>query len=166
MRGMKKTHSQSLVRVLREPKAIILILALLHFLWVAVYVAQELRTENGRDADAQFYLFEPLLLLSAAILLWRGKLFGFAAALLISGWMIYQLGCLAYLRMSEAAGAPALSRRALSAFYWGLFGEWGNYTDRPRYAFQLVLACVIAACAAVFVSADVYRRLRGVNHGI
>jgi hypothetical protein len=56
---MRKTHSQSLLRALLEPKALILLIALLHFLRVAIYIAQELQTENGRSADAQLYLFGP-----------------------------------------------------------------------------------------------------------
>jgi hypothetical protein len=163
---MKSTHVQSLIRALWEPKAVILVIALLHFLWGAVYVAQELRTENGRAADAQFYLFEPILLLMAAFFFWRGKLFGFAAALLISGWMVYRMGYLAYLRTAEVAGVSAFSQRALNAFYWGLFGEWEIYADKPRYTFQLTLAVVIASCATVLIALDVYRRLRDVRHGI
>ena len=163
---MRNTHDQSLFRTLLEPKAIILFIALLHFLWIAVYVARELRTENGRSADVQFYLFEPILLLLAAFLLWRGKLLGFAAALLISGWMVYQMGYLGYLSMAEVDGATPFSRRALNGFYWGLFGEWEVYGDKPRYTFQLLLASVISSFAVVLMLREIYRRLRDVNHGI
>src|SRR5437868_2252856 len=102
-----------------EPKAVILLVALLHFLWVAVYVGRALQTENGRAADVDLYLFEPFFLLLAAFMLWRGKLWGCAGALLIAGLMVYQMGYLGYLRAARFIGAPAFSRRALSAFYEG-----------------------------------------------
>jgi hypothetical protein len=166
MGGMRNTHSQRFFRTLLEPKAIVLLIALLHFLWVAVYVARELQTEGGRSADVDLYLFEPFFLLLAAFILWRGKLWGFVGALLIAGLMVYQMGYLGYLRTAKFVDAPPYSRRALNAFYWGLFGEWEVYGDKPRHTFQLLLASVITSFAVVLLSREMYRRLRGVNHGI
>jgi len=144
-----------------EPKAMIFGLAMFHFLSMAVYVGRALQTKSGRDADVYLYMFEPLSLLIAAFGLWRSRLLGYLVSLLISGLMVYQMGFLAYLRIAEWAGVSAFNPRALSCFYWMMFGSGEVFTDGPRYAFQLALACVIASYSTALLSLMIFRRWRG-----
>src|ERR1044072_3279621 len=86
-------RSRNALHHILEPKAIVLGFALLHFLSVLIYVVRGSLTESGRDADLPlYYMPTPTVLLLAALCLWRGRPWISWLALLLSGWLIYQLG--------------------------------------------------------------------------
>ena len=143
-----------------RPGSIVFAITALYFLWIAVYVARESSTPNGRDADVVFDLFDPFFLLVAAFLIWRRWLWGYAAALLIAGWITYQ-GFRGYRNMAVSSGLPAASRRAFVAFV----GEFFQF-DHLWYAIEIALALVILGCAFVSFGRELYRQTRVHAHGI
>src|SRR5436189_2469272 len=151
-------QSRRLIEAVR-PQTIILLIALLNLVWVLIRVVRELQTLSWRDGDVHFLLFEPVLLLAAAVLLWRGKLLGHFVSLIVTVLMVYQVGFLGYLGTAQAFGLRRFSYAAISAF----FGDWPGH---PEYAVNVLLAFSISVCALFLLSKGVYQRVHFPRGGI
>ena len=154
----RQQESRRVVEFL-TPETIILLIALLNFGWVLMRMVRELPNLSWREGDVHFMLFEQVLLLVAAFVLWLGKLPGHFIALLVAVLIFYEVGVLGYLGTAQAFGLRRFSYAAIRAF----FGHWASH---PEYALNVLLAFSITVCALFLLSRDVYRRIHFPNGGI
>ena len=157
---MNNRHEQSkrLIEVLR-PQTIILLIALFNLVWVVVGIVRDWQTFSWREGDVHYVLFEPVLLLVAAFVLWPGKLLGHFIALIVAVLIFYELGVLGYLGTARAFGLPRFSYAAIAAY----FAAWPSH---PGYAVNVLVAFLITACALFLLSKGLYQRSQYSSGGI
>ena len=145
-----------------QPKAIISAVSVINIIWHVTWVRRvELEIEASMDTGHWPYpahwnpvavMFEPFLLLAAALGLLINRWWSVLLALLASGRIIYLLGYLPLSAVRFAHDVPTLSRRGFENV-WFLV-----YTPQPQYLIEVALAVVIFIYAALVLTRSVYSR--------
>jgi hypothetical protein len=136
-----------------EPKAILRAVSVINVLWHVTWVRRvELEIQARMDTGHWPYpahwnpiavMFEPFLLLAAALGLLVNRRWSLLLALLASGRVIYLLGYLPLRAVHFAHDVPMLSWRGLEKV-WFLV-----YTPQPQYLSEAALGVVIFIYAAL-----------------
>ena len=151
----RANQAKHLFRILAEPKAIIIGVALVQFISMLVYVV---RYEIEFPVPADHWnpvkvMHEPFLVLPASSVLWMGGTWKYLLAIVSSAWVIYQLWYLGLVGVSAAHDLPMFSlevpRRWLGMMY----------VAQPQYILQIALSAIILMYAAFLLLRRTSRRL-------
>ena len=141
------------------PQTIILLIALFNLLLVVVGIVRDWQSFSWSEGDVHYVLFEPVLLLVSAFVLWLGKVLGHFIALIVAVLIFYELGVSAYLSTARAFGLPRFSYAAIAAYF-------GNWQSHPGDAANVLTAFSITACALFLLSKGLYQRIQYSSGGI
>jgi hypothetical protein len=152
-----------------QPKAIIFAVSVINVIWDLRWVRRvELEIQASRNTGHWPYpahwnpvavMFEPFLLLAAALGLLFNRWWSVLLALLVSGRVIFLLAYLPLRAVHFAHDVPMFSWQGLEKVWYLV------YTPQPQYLFEVALGVVIFIYAALVLTRSVYSRSARPTHG-
>lgn len=139
------SQARQFLNWLLDPKAMVFGCTILHFLTMLLFAVRHEQEFSGISEhwNPVRIMHEPLLLLFASFALLVGRLWSYLLATVVSGYVIYALGCLELIAVSAAHEQPIFS--------WYVLKNWFvlTYTSQPQYILELALAAVIMTYAMI-----------------